>query len=339
MRSTYWILALGAIAALIAAAWFAGQLSDESSVPLTAQNAAQETAPNVDPLVPQEDIFEAPEIDKKLSPSFDIVRISRNGTGVVAGRGEAGKTVDLLVNGEPIANAMADINREWVIILSEPLPAGALELSLSSVGADGQPIFSENVVVVDVPERSDVGVLAVLSPREGDGPSQALQVPSDSANAVLKLHIASIDILPDNTAVASGAAAPGEALRIYVNNAYINEVTADEEGAWRLSLGVLPNEAEHELRVDQISQEQGAVGLRIVQPFTKQQPIEPNTARRAVVVQRGNNLWAIARQIYGGGQLYSLIFEQNAAQIRNPDLIYPGQIFNLPIEPAASVAQ
>ncbi|MEM6681772.1 MAG: LysM peptidoglycan-binding domain-containing protein [Pseudomonadota bacterium] len=334
MRSTYWILAFGVVAALLAAAWFARQLSDDTAAPIAARDAIEDGAKVVAAIEPEQTIFEAPELDTQTAPTFDIVRISRNGTGVVAGRGEAGKTVDLLVNGEAVANAMADINREWVIILAKPLPSGALELSLSTVGADGKRIYSENIVVVDVPKRGDAGVLAVLSPRSGTGPSQPLQVPSESSNALLKLHIASIDILSDDTAVASGLAGAGDALRIYVNNAYINEVVADEEGAWQLSLGVLPDDVEHELRVDQISQAQGDVGLRIVQPFNAEAAMQPSDARRAVVVRRGNNLWAIARQVYGGGELFSLIFEQNAAQIRNPDLIYPGQVFDLPLEPA-----
>jgi len=41
-------------------------------------------------------------------------------------------------------------------------------------------------------------------------------------------------------------------------------------------------------------------------------------------------LWQIARQLYGSGVRYTLIFRENSEQIRDPDLIYPGQIFKLP---------
>lgn len=329
MRSLYWILALGVVAALFAAAWFARQLSQDDAVP-TELATVEEVA--VEPLAPQEEVFETPEIDRKFPPSFDIVRISRNGTGVVAGRGEAGKTVDLLVNGTAVANAMADVNREWVIILSAPLPPGSIELSLRSIGADGSPIVSENVVIVEIPADGQDGVLAVLSPRGGEGPSRALQVPGAAAGAALKLHIASIDVLPDGIALASGSASPGDVLRVYVNNAYINETVADEDGNWRLPLGALQDETEHELRVDQIVRDEGSVALRLVQPFSKSKAFDPTAGKRSVIVTRGNNLWAIARSVYGGGELFSLIFEQNSAQIRNPDLIYPGQVFDLPLD-------
>ena len=49
-------------------------------------------------------------------------------------------------------------------------------------------------------------------------------------------------------------------------------------------------------------------------------------------VQPGATLWAIAEERYGEGILYVTVFEANRDRIRNPDLIYPGQVFILPEE-------
>ena len=49
-----------------------------------------------------------------------------------------------------------------------------------------------------------------------------------------------------------------------------------------------------------------------------------------VTVQRGDTLWAISRDNYGSGFMYVRVFEANRDAIRDPDLIYPGQIFDLP---------
>ena len=49
-----------------------------------------------------------------------------------------------------------------------------------------------------------------------------------------------------------------------------------------------------------------------------------------VVVEPGNSLWRIARRTYGQGTRFTLIFDANRDRIRDPDLIYPGQVFNLP---------
>ncbi|MGI9371163.1 MAG: LysM peptidoglycan-binding domain-containing protein [Hyphomicrobiales bacterium] len=49
-----------------------------------------------------------------------------------------------------------------------------------------------------------------------------------------------------------------------------------------------------------------------------------------VVIQPGNNLWRISRVIYGKGLRYTVIYQANKEQIRDPSLIYPGQIFTTP---------
>ena len=54
----------------------------------------------------------------------------------------------------------------------------------------------------------------------------------------------------------------------------------------------------------------------------------------AVTVQKGDTLWAISRERYGDPLLYVKVFEANSGNIRDPDLIYPGQVFDLPEEPA-----
>ncbi len=51
---------------------------------------------------------------------------------------------------------------------------------------------------------------------------------------------------------------------------------------------------------------------------------------RAVTVQEGDTLWAISQQRYGTGFLFVRLFEANRTAIRNPDLIYPGQVFTVP---------
>ncbi len=50
------------------------------------------------------------------------------------------------------------------------------------------------------------------------------------------------------------------------------------------------------------------------------------------IVSRGDNLWRISQRIYGKGYRYTEIYGANQQQIRNPHLIYPGQVFVLPGE-------
>ncbi|HLH10815.1 MAG TPA: LysM peptidoglycan-binding domain-containing protein [Methylovirgula sp.] len=51
---------------------------------------------------------------------------------------------------------------------------------------------------------------------------------------------------------------------------------------------------------------------------------------QTTTVARGDSLWRISRKVFGHGIRYTLIYEANASQIRDPSLIYPGQVFVLP---------
>lgn len=61
-----------------------------------------------------------------------------------------------------------------------------------------------------------------------------------------------------------------------------------------------------------------------------QQPLAAASAAVTVTVQPGFTLWAIARDQFGEGILYVQVYQANKDRIRDPDLIYPGQVFTLP---------
>lgn len=51
---------------------------------------------------------------------------------------------------------------------------------------------------------------------------------------------------------------------------------------------------------------------------------------RKPTVSRGDSLWRISQRALGAGQRYAVIYRANKQQIRNPNLIYPGQVIVLP---------
>ncbi|TIT00713.1 LysM peptidoglycan-binding domain-containing protein [Mesorhizobium sp.] len=53
-------------------------------------------------------------------------------------------------------------------------------------------------------------------------------------------------------------------------------------------------------------------------------------ADSAVIIRRHDTLWRISRRVYGQGVRYSTIYLANQDQIRNPDRIWPGQVFKIP---------
>jgi len=127
-------------------------------------------------------------------------------------------------------------------------------------------------------------------------------------------------------------------VRVYLDNEPVVTARIDEDGQWRTPLPGLES-GRFDLRVDQLDIE-GQVTSRVETPFQREDRKVLEAIRRdsgskgsrirIITVQRGNTLWGIARDRYGEGILYVRVFEANRARIRDPDLIYPGQIFALP---------
>ncbi|UIJ70317.1 LysM peptidoglycan-binding domain-containing protein [Aurantimonas sp. HBX-1] len=74
----------------------------------------------------------------------------------------------------------------------------------------------------------------------------------------------------------------------------------------------------------------GAASPEDLVPVTRQEAL--TTAPGRVIIRRGDSLWRISRETYGLGSRYVVIYLANGDQIRNPHLIYPGQVFSVPVE-------
>ena len=143
----------------------------------------------------------------------------------------------------------------------------------------------------------------------------------------------------DGNVVLAGRAQANDSVQIYLDNTSIASASVSPEGDWQTTLPEVESGV-YTLRVDEVSQD-GQVVSRIETPFKREEAekvaevlqeeiANPDFQVAMRTVQPGNTLWAIARERYGKGILYVLVFEANRDRIRNPDLIYPGQVFVLP---------
>lgn len=55
-----------------------------------------------------------------------------------------------------------------------------------------------------------------------------------------------------------------------------------------------------------------------------------SSAKRKYTVKKGDCLWNIAKKYYGSGAQYTKIYNANKDKIKNPNLIYVGQVFIIP---------
>jgi nucleoid-associated protein YgaU len=276
-------------------------------------------------------------------PSFDVVRINSSGDTVIAGRAEPGATVILRDGEQVLGQVVADNRGEWVFVPEAPLPPGAHRLDLEMRIGEGAALRSAEEVLVVVPKRgedvagnaADAGTqpLALRIPREG-GPAMVLQKP-EAAGGETALAIDSIDYDELGHIAVSGHAPASSRVRLRIDRETIGEAIADADGRWRISPSRSISSELHTLTIEQLDAGGKAVARTAV-PLALGDLAGRSVEGRHVVVQRGQNLWRLARSAYGRGTLYTVIFEANRGRIDNPHLIYPGQVFRLPGSTAES---
>ena len=263
-------------------------------------------------------------------PSFDIVRVDRSGYAVIAGRAAPAADVTVYANGDELEKARAESDGSWVMNTDTPLDAGAVELTLTMKTADGIVIKSDQTILIYVPQRPGDRPL-VLRTTPG-GATEVLQDPRDDGVGLGPLSLDAIDYDDSGAVIFSGKAEPGRDVQIFANGQFVAQTSADADGRWQASASMPPGV--FTLVIVQLD-ENGRPAYAIELPFERASFDDIQLRDGKVIVQPGNSLWKIARRAYGSGFQYTIIYEANADQIRDPDLIYPGQIFEVPEEAPA----
>ena len=271
-------------------------------------------------------------------PSFDIVRVDRTGYAVIAGRAKPGSTVTIYANDDELATAPAEADGSWVIATDTPLEAGPVELSVSMTTDDGLTVRSEETILIYVPERAGDAPL-VLRTTPG-GATEVLQDPREMPEGMGPLTLDVIDYDDSGAVIFSGRAEPNSIVQLFINSQLLGQARAtdggkgdeDEEkkvGRWTIAPDAQIAPGVYQLLVIQLDAE-GRVAYAIEVPFERATADQIQLRDGKVIVQPGNSLWRIARRAYGRGAQYTIIYEANEDQIRDPDLIFPGQIFDVP---------
>ena len=305
---------------------------------------------------------------KDAGPEIDIVRVSPEGDTLIAGRAKPDSVIEVGDGKEIVGSTRSDPNGDFVVA-TKPLQPGDTIVTLRQTGKDGSQTESRDAIIVGIapPETKDSGTdrtpLVVVVPRDSDPalgrPTRVVQAPepaeepaappAGSEAQVVKLFpepsgtagqtgegepeqrvtINTVDYDDSGRIILGGQAEPDTPVQIYVDNKLSGTSTANGQGQWVHQSDRAIEPGPHELRVDQVT-ETGKVLARAVLPFVRARPFRALPGQTVVVIQPGNNLWTIAYRVYGSGTRYTTIYQANSDQIRDPDLIYPGQVFGLP---------
>ncbi len=303
------------------------------------------------------------------APEFDTVRVDKFGIAVISGRAEPETTAQAIVNGKVMHHVEVSRRGQFAMIFEVDAASPALEITLNTLTKDGRSVPSEQSVVVLQADFQPVGTadldakdtLTFDMPDVSAGGIQPIR-PAVLLSSIgnVKLLQPALPVLDEQTlvemitydetgeAVLGGRAGSLSGIvRIYIDNAHIKDAEIQADKSWSARLEeILPGR--YTLRVDEVSLV-GDVVSRIEMPLQKESGafvkamlgaaavsadaetgVEAEPAARLLTVQRGYTLWGISRNRFGLGRLYVNIFDLNRDQIRDPDLIYPGQIFKMP---------
>lgn len=258
---------------------------------------------------------------------------------------------------------LREVSKEGAVVMSRQSVTVALsgDRTTPPVVALAEPdkpttlLSSAGVVVreLDDAARADTDTPAILS--END---TAQSAPVQDATPSEKVAIATVEAEAGRLYV-SGQAPPDSAVRLYLNDSFLAQGTASDKGvlSFRIDSGIAMGD--YRVRLDEVTPADGKVRSRAEVGFSMREaelrdpPARQDAATgtdtaesgalakqdsshvvvphvQTVRVDRGDSLWRISRRIYGQGVRYTIIYDANQTQIRNPDRIYPGQLFVLP---------
>ena len=418
---------------------------------------------------------------KKLSPTFDIVRVDPDGSGLIAGVANPGSKISLLMDGTPDVSTLVPDDGQFVLMFDLPKSGGPKSLSLKETNADGTTIISTETVLInptseseEVKNTPDVPLASVETVVKSDSEevvttsevssveeeikvvteeivaksdseevvttsevssveeeikvvteeivaksdseevvttsevssveeeikvvTEEIVAKSDSEEVVTTAEVSSVEeeikvvtaeealkadseilatnidenttkkkptiVIVDNEGskvvqssplpvspkdsdtenvvidtitydnegevAISGRGSAGDFVQIYLDNKPVLLTSIGVDGSWVTPLTNI-KQGLYNLRADEVSKS-GVVLSRVETPFQRENVVIAAKGASAITVQPGYTLWAIAREKYGSGFQYVRVYQANQDLIKNPDLIYPGQVFKLPEE-------
>ncbi|MGB1235515.1 MAG: LysM peptidoglycan-binding domain-containing protein [Planktomarina sp.] len=296
-----------------------------------------------------------------VTPQFDVVRVEDDGTALIAGTTPWAGDLSVLLDGAVVDGTTTPVgaNQQFVVFTSIP-PATRLQvLELAVTGQDGQTIVSAqnvflsprlgeivpdaNIAAVELPDVPSLNT-DPAEPIAADAPLQAptvLLADEDGSLKVIASPVATIALdtiqydLEGEIALGGRAAGAGF-VRVYLDNQAITTSRIKEDGFWSTDLPDVDTGV-YTLRVDELDAA-GEVTSRVETPFKREDPevfealLGPNAWRdlKEATVQPGLTLWEMSVAKYGDGTQFFKVFEANKDRIRDPNMIFPGQIFDLP---------
>ncbi|MFK0383382.1 LysM peptidoglycan-binding domain-containing protein [Agrobacterium sp. NPDC090273] len=346
-----------------------GEPSRVLAMPEAAPNAAPQTQPAADSATPaavtapQNPVTPATPAAPAVAASVQVSAVEFEGSKIfVAGSAPAGATVRALVDDKQIGQSTTEQSGHFVIEGDVDLSVGSHIITVEELDANGavkvrvrvpfeRPGADQATVAMQTPAASSVPAAGAVPVENQSTASDRVAFENLRTGVSKAFGILSNLYQNGNKPALDEAVAARSAVVIALRSlsefrtaattdagftAFVNDVVAKAR-TLLASVEALPRD------VDAIGKGIASLGshlaeLHISAPAAPAAPAGPQTFEQAplaqsensVIIRRGDTLWQISRRLYGQGVRYTTIYLANQDQIKNPDLIEPGQIFGVP---------
>lgn len=302
-----------------------------------------------------------------LTSSVQVTAVEFEGSKIfVAGSAPAGSTVRALVDDKEIGKSTTEASGHFVIEGDVDLAVGSHIITVEELNADGtakvrvrvpfeRPQTDQATVAMQAPSASS-STSTTVAPAENQSTASDRAAFEKLRADVSKAFGILSNLYKDQATPALDQAIAGRsAVVIALKSLSEFRTAAATEPAFTAFAGDITAKARQLLAtVEAWPNDVAAIGkgiaslasglaeLHIIAPPAPapQAPAGPQTFEQAplaesqnsVIIRRGDTLWQISRRVYGQGVRYTTIYLANEDQIKNPDLIEPGQIFGVPKE-------
>lgn len=343
----------------------AGAISQTGQAPAQPEKPAEAPKP-----ADNQPSAQKPE-EQQRTPVFDVLRVEPDGSVVIAGQAAPNADIEVVAGSKVLGKTKAGANGDFAVVLDEALKPGDHQFVLRATGADSHVATSAQTAIVSVPETAAGQVLALVE--EPGQASRLITKPetqpataNDSAETTAKpsgavqpasdapLAIEAVEIEGQSVFVA-GNAKGGSRVIVHANDILLGSSAVSPEGRFLVQSRQPLAVGDYIVKAELLDNANRVVATARV-PFRREageniSAVAPNSdgqtgdgtgeaaplqrAQGSVIIRRGDNLWTISKRAYGKGTRYTTIYLANREQIRNPDLIWPGQVFNMPDQPMA----
>ncbi len=229
----------------------------------------------------------------------------------------------LYLNGSHLADMKAGLDGQWAVKVGKGLVPGRYAVRADQIDAKGGVVARAEVPFDYTPAAKPKEAVAQASPPAPErSPKPAINAsPAEPSSIAAPAAQSSLPAKAPDRQASNDMSKQAAPIGGNPNNA-----SAESPGrvtAFSLQ-SAKPDAAE--LNQDQTKTETASTPAPAAsEPATVTVPEIQTTT-----VEKGNNLWRISRETLGFGKRYTEIYAANSAQIRDPKLIYPGQIFVIP---------